>query len=245
MRLFYIIAFLFIATSIQGQTLEGVVVDEMTGKPLFAAGVTNLNTQISTYTNQDGHFRLPAKISDSVRFSFVGYKAVVNIVPAAALLSQMKVPLAPDNFMLDEFTIHPNYTPYQIDSMKRHAEFAKDLDKQPVKVKFGTTGQGIGVDGVIGSLVQKVSRGEKKRKKFAKEFKQEEEERYIDLKYTPEIVSSLTGFKDDSLATFMNTYPMEYQFARTASDLEIKMWVRYNYRNYMKIDSLKAASVTR
>jgi hypothetical protein len=31
----------------------------------------------------------------------------------------------------------------------------------------------------------------------------------------------------------MNTYPMDYEFARTATDLELKMWIRHNYKDYL------------
>jgi len=32
----------------------------------------------------------------------------------------------------------------------------------------------------------------------------------------------------------MNTYPMEYDFARRGTDLEMKMWIRDNYKAYMR-----------
>jgi len=36
------------------------------------------------------------------------------------------------------------------------------------------------------------------------------------------------------MAEFMNQYPMDYDYARAASDLEIKMWIKYNYQDYLK-----------
>ncbi len=239
MRFSLFISLLFISFTARCQNLEGVVTDEITGKPLFAAGVTDMTTMISTYTDQNGTFHIPAKSGDPIRISFVGYKTVTNITPASLVLAEMHVTMLPENFMLDSFTIHPDYTPYQIDSIKRRKEYAKELDKQTVKAKFVTTGSGVGVDGLIGSLVQKASKGEKKRKKFLKEYQQSEESRYIDLRYTPELVTSLTGYIGDTLAIFMNAYPMDYKFARVATDLELKMWIRYNYRDYIKKDAIK------
>jgi hypothetical protein len=238
LRFLVLLFLLFVAIATRGQQVDGVVTDDG-GKPLFAAGVTNMTTQMATYTDQDGRFRLPAKGGDLLRFTYVGYKTVTNMTPATLTLNEMKVALTLQNYTLDDVTVHPDYTPYQLDSIKRRKEYAKELDKKPVKPKFVATGTGIGVDGLIGSLVQKASKSEKKRKKFLKEYKQSEESRYIDLRYTPEVVSSLTGYKDDSLALFMNAYPMNYQFARAASNLELKMWIRYNYRAYVGTDSVK------
>jgi hypothetical protein len=44
----------------------------------------------------------------------------------------------------------------------------------------------------------------------------------------------------------MNAYPMDYDYARAATDLELKMWIRFHYREWKKnpvipqIDSSKA-----
>ncbi len=240
MRYCLFICLLFITIAARCQTLEGIVTDGITGKPLFAASVMDVNTKLSTYTDQNGRYSLPAKSGDPIQFSYVGYKQVTNITPASLVLASMNVGMQPQNYELDEYTIHANYTPFQIDSMKRRREYAKELDKQPVKIKGSTTGNGVGVDGLIGALVQKGSKSEKKRKQFVKEFQQAEQDRFIDTRYTRELVSILTGFTGDTLAVFMNAYPMDYSFARTAPDLELKMWIRYNYREYIKKDSTLA-----
>jgi hypothetical protein len=58
------------------------------------------------------------------------------------------------------------------------------------------------------------------------------EQKYVDTRYTASLVNKLTGLSGDTLATFMNTYPMEYEYARHATDLELKAWVRDNYKDY-------------
>jgi hypothetical protein len=60
------------------------------------------------------------------------------------------------------------------------------------------------------------------------------EQKFIDTRYTPELVTKLTGYTGDTMILFMNTYPMDYSFARAASDLELKMWIRNNYKEHMQ-----------
>jgi len=44
----------------------------------------------------------------------------------------------------------------------------------------------------------------------------------------------MTGLTGDSIHLFMQQYPIDYEFARSATDLEIKMWVRNNYKQWLK-----------
>ncbi|WP_299134017.1 carboxypeptidase-like regulatory domain-containing protein [uncultured Tenacibaculum sp.] len=43
--------------------------------------IINLNTKHGTYTNSNGDFKIPAKVNDSLRFSYVGYETkVINVL---------------------------------------------------------------------------------------------------------------------------------------------------------------------
>ncbi|GBL35256.1 hypothetical protein EMGBS15_08510 [Filimonas sp.] len=44
----------------------------------------------------------------------------------------------------------------------------------------------------------------------------------------------MTQLEGDDLASFMNQYPMDYEYARVATELEIKMWIKYNFQDYLK-----------
>ncbi len=61
-----------------------------------------------------------------------------------------------------------------------------------------------------------------------------EKQNFVDSRYSKELVTSLTKLNEDDAQTFMNAYPMEYDFARAATDLEIKMWIKYNFSQYSK-----------
>ena len=210
--------------------MKGIVVDGETKQPLHPANVIdNANSQ-STATDERGIFVLPAKNGDVISFSYIGYHTIQRLATTDSVL---RVEMLPLSVNLKEYVLHPDYTPYQKDSAEMAERYKTELSKQPVKVGFSTADGG-GFSGLIGGPVQKMSKSYKQNKKFKENFKKDEEQKFIDTRYTPQLTTALTGFSGDSLAIFMNTYPMEYKFARTASDLEIKMWIRQNYKDYLK-----------
>ena len=231
-----LILFLFLAgVDVQAQTLRGSVVDGVTGKPLFSVTIFNLSNEQSATSNEQGYYYLPAKKGDELSFSFIGYHTAQRLATPG---TDLQVEMLPLSVQMQEYILHPDYTPYQKDSAEMASLYSKELNTQPIKPKFSAD-NGVSVSGLIGAPIQKMSRSYKKNKKFKESFKKDEEQKYIDTRYTPQLVGAITGFGGDTLAMFMNTYPMEYSFARAASDLELKMWIRDNYRDYLKPQALK------
>jgi carboxypeptidase-like protein len=212
-----------------GQTQKGIVVDGGTARPLSPATIVNLSTRQSAYSDIQGNYELPAKAGDTLSFSYSGYHPVLKPAnPYEMLLTE----LLPLNVDLQEHVVH-NLTPFQKDSIEMTTMYSKELNTKPVKIGFSSANGG-GVTGLIGAPVKKMSRSYKRNKKFKENFKQDMEQKYIDTRYTPSLVASITRFTGDSVFVFINSYPMEYNFARTATDLELKMWIRNNYKEYIK-----------
>ena len=217
-----------------GQMLKGIIVSADSLKPLSSVIVHEMATQQSVVTDEQGYFALPANAGDQISFSLLGYRPVQRMTPADM---EVKVELAPLDIQLKEYVVH-NYTPFQRDSAEMAKLYDKELNTKRIKPKMGTpdnnAGVGIAMNGLIGSAVQKMSRSYKQNKKFKENFKRDMEQKFIDTRYTPKLVTALTGYEGDSLAVFMNSYPMEYAFARAATELELKMWIRDNYKDYVQ-----------
>lgn len=101
--------------------------------------------------------------------------------------------------------------------------------KPKIHLGVGTT-PGIIMDGGISKLARIISGREKREKKFVKDFIDDQQYRFTSLRYTPSLVEQMTGLTGDTVAFFMASNPIPYDYARTASDLEIKMWIRTQYR---------------
>ncbi len=217
------------------QVLKGVVVNEQTGEPLYPVTVVNPVTQQSTYTNQDGEFTITAKSGQQLIFSFIGYKTLQKLMPPTLNIANTRVEMEPLSYQLQDIIIRPGLTKYQKDSIARRETHIRTLSRQK------TTS----IMSPVSLIAEKVSKRSKQIYRFQKSFNYWEGERFIDSRYTPELVTMLTDLRGDTLANFMNAYPMPYDYARTATDLELKMWIRSNFKEWLAkphtviIDSLK------
>lgn len=186
--------------------------------------VTNERTHQKAYTNGYGEFSLNANKGDAISFNLVGYKPQQYAVPASLGAAEMHVSLFQMSYELEEFTLRPKYTPYQMDSMARRSTYQRALARQ----------KGGGVMSPVSFVAEKLSRRSKRAFRFQKDFYRWEDDKFISSRYTPELVASQTKLTGDTIAFFMNAYPMPYDFARTASELEIKIWIREQYKEWLK-----------
>jgi hypothetical protein len=74
------------------ETIKGIVADSATHRPIPYVNVIIKHTQRGTTTDQQGYFGLPAYPSDTLVFSFVGYKTLefplVDWEPSVILLPE-------------------------------------------------------------------------------------------------------------------------------------------------------------
>ncbi|RYD59534.1 MAG: carboxypeptidase-like regulatory domain-containing protein [Sphingobacteriales bacterium] len=233
LKYFLIILLCFLVGQTGAQSISGKVVDAKTGEALFPVTVVNMLTQQAVYTSESGTFTVPAKVGDELAFTYIGYKSVQKLVTTGA--TSIRVEMSGLSFRLNEMVIRPHqYSPYQIDSIERRATYKRSLARQKSSV-FSP----------VSFIAERFSKSSKAIFNFQRSYNYWEDQRYIDSKYTPELVSELTGLTADSLAYFMNAYPMDTEYARAASDLELKMWVRTNYKQWRKnpiIPNIKADS---
>jgi hypothetical protein len=59
-----------------------------------------------------------------------------------------------------------------------------------------------------------------------------EKKAFIYSRYTPALVTRLTGLKGDSLRMFLDRYEPGYQFVRQATNLELWSWIKIRYKSW-------------
>lgn len=224
MRQFLLIYFLLIYSTTYAQTISGIITEAQTGQSLYPVSVINVSTQQTVYTNQFGAFTISVEEGQQLVFSMVGYKEQRKYITAELIKNGIKVALPILSYELNEFILRPKYTPYQLDSLRRRSTYKRTLAWQRTN----------SVMSPVSFIADRISKKSRSRLEFQRNFIKWEGEKFIDTRYTPELVSKLTGLTGDSLGHFMNAYPMEYDYARNATELELNMWVRYHYRLWMK-----------
>lgn len=211
--------------------MQGMVTDAVSYKPLFPVTVVNVNTQQASYTDANGFYSIPARPGDKIAFSYVGYKTAEKLKPVSVLIATQNIQMERREYELNEVFLRPDkLTQYQKDSIERRQVYRVALDRRPPSPVMSP----------VSALADKLSGKAQRIYRFQSEFAWWEKQKFIDNRYTPEVVTAMTGLTGDSLANFMAAYPMPYDYARTATNLEMKMWIRDNYKTWLqKADSVK------
>ncbi len=221
--LLLILAGLFSAPAI-AQTLQGRVTEAGGREPLYPVTVVNLRTQKATYTTPQGHYTIHAEAGDKISFSYIGYKPQEYTMPVDVGVYTANISMQRISYQLQEVILMPGYNQYQVDSFERRrtyrAALARSKSSPMSPVSF---------------VAEKFNKRSKQIFKFQRNFNKWEDQKFIDTRYTTDLVYEMTGLEGDSLAHFMNAYPMPYDYARTATDLEMKMWIRDHYRQWLKM----------
>ncbi len=205
--------------------MQGVVTDAASRKPLYPVTVVNLSTQAVAYTNENGLYTIIANQGDVVAFSYVGYKSIEKAKPPSIIIASVNIQMERLEYELKEFKFHyGNLTQYQIDSIDRVKTYKIPLSRTPPN-PFASP---------VSAVAELFSKRAKRTYEFQQNFRNGEIEKFVDTRYTPALVTELTHLTGDSIGHFMYAYPMEYDFARLATDLELKMWIRHNYKQWIE-----------
>lgn len=223
----YLVALLILLSGplhLYAQLWQGTITDADSGDPIQGVTITNLTTNIMVFTNSTGQFDVAGKGGDKVTFYCPGYPLETHIIVPGIEGIRLHFAMHLNSRQLDEVIIKRQFgTPYQNDSAERRSTYARTLARHKSNLASP-----------VSLIAEKFSKKSKAMFRFQKAYNKWEDDQYTDSKYTPEMVHDMTGLGGDTLAHFMNTFPMPYDYARSATDLELKMWVRYNYRQFLQ-----------
>ncbi len=226
---------LLVSLNSAAQVVEGTVIDEETKSAIAGVKIVNKKSGYSVSSDRNGHFSISAVPGETLVFTHMSYEPAFEKVTAGNEGRSILVLMSPMSHRLEQVVISGR-TKYQRDSAARHELYGHELAKPLVpKPKY----TGLGCAGCFGWMADKITGNSKRPKRFKKQFAADDEQLFIDSRYNIELVELLTGMSEpDSAAGFIRHYPMQYQFARAASDLELKAWIRYNYREYKVLATL-------
>lgn len=229
-RFFCFLIFLLSTHASSAVVWRGKIIDKETHQPIQGVTITNTTHKNLVSTNNLGHFDIEGNEGDVVLFSCPGYRSEQHIIIKGLEGIRLNFAMKLNSFELDEFVATQKFkTQYQADSAERKEVYSRVLARHKSRVSSP-----------VSFVAEKLSRKQRSMFRFQKEFYRSEESQFTDTRYTPELVASLSNLGGDTLAYFMNTYPMPYDYARAATALEIKMWIRYNLKDFMqKTDSLR------
>ena len=225
-------SFLFPVAGLSQQQLMGKVIRK--GTPEVINGVTVLNYRLGKHNISDigGNYRIEARAGDTIIFSSTSYHPDTLIVRAEMLDNEYFVYLDTKVTALPSVEITEEAS-YRHDSIARREEYAWLLNKKhPVKL-WNEKRRGDN-PGLSFSPIGYYSREERNKRRLKKRLKEEEEDYYIDFKFPRARVAMLTGLKGDSLQHFMIKYRPTYKWCRTASGMDVLLYINEKLVLYRK-----------
>ena len=224
---------LFLSHAASAQThLRGKVLDKWYDRVVMAATIKNISKNRMAQSDMGGNYKIPATPGDIVSFSSAGYITDTIVVIANMLTTPFDVFLAPNVIELSNVEIG-DLNRYQVDSISRRQEFHDVLTKRNTKLVGGRGNTPTDGVGLTFSPLTFFSKKEKDERKFKKMFERQEEELYINFKFSFDYVSKITGLQGDSLRIFMLQYRPDYAFCRRSSKADMLLYINDSYRAFM------------
>lgn len=235
MRLLYLSVFIAASLSARGQdssgALTGRIFDNITDSVLQEVNVRNLRTNALSRSGAQGNYRISAFEGDKLVFSLVGYHPDTLVVQFHMFNTVTDIGLFRDSSLLDPVTINaPNY---QADSIARRLEYQHIFESQANRItRNGEPDQGFGIKISPFSYFSKSARDQRKLKK---NLVRQEEDAYIDFRFSAAYVGRVTGLSGEELRSFMQQYRPSHEFARKANQQDMLLYINDHLKKFRKV----------
>ena len=236
----YIILLLFcgIAVKAQVQQISGSVYDFNNRLPIEAVAV-QCTCGSGTLTDSNGHYSILVRDNDSLFFSYLGKSTIKYPVDTIKFPEAFEIGLHVDAKWLPEVKVQTHN--YYMDSMENRRAYAKIFDYKkpglalnrstPSTYVPGSVTVGLDLDELIN-----VFRFRRNRQlaSFQNRLVKQEQDKYIDHRYSIRLVKQLTKLESPELEKFMNQYRPEYSLLQQMNDLELGYYIELSYKEYQQ-----------
>ncbi len=197
--------------------MYGYLKDSATGEPIVMASVKNNQSKQTVMTNAKGRFSINLSPNQLISFAAVGYHFDTVYYRGTYLLQDtLQLTLTSLVTSLGNVTVtSKGMSRYQMDSLQRHTDFFQSIGSTPIPtVSQANYGAGIALN------IDRFSKHEKSKRKAIQYFNDNEEDAYINYRYTAELVNKYTGFKDEKLMEFMSKSRPSWEWLRKHTNEE-------------------------
>jgi hypothetical protein len=216
----------------QTYKIKGIVLDSSRMNPMQSVTVLSTSGR-GTITNADGYYEIEVMEKDSIWFSYLNKPTVKFPVlkitnPMAFDISiQVNVPV------LKEVKIRPKN--YRQDSMQNRLDYAKIFNFQKPKLKTNSSNYGAGVGFDLDEIIN-MFRFKRNRSMaaFQRRLLQEEQDNFIDHRFSKALVRRLTLLSEPALDSFMRLYRPSYRFTLLAGDYDFQRFIKDSFLRYIK-----------
>jgi hypothetical protein len=217
--------------------LQGRVYDVSKRTPLEAVAVLT-NTGKGTITDSTGRFTINVRETDTIFFSYQGKSTNKFAVADVTEPLNFEVSIHVIANELPGVTVKTRN--YLLDSIENRKDYAKVFNyRKPtlsVVKDHGYTPGGVGVGFDLGAIIGMFQfRKNRVMLAFQKRLVQQEQDKYIDKRFSRRTVFKITGLKSPTIDSFMTFYRPGYEFVQTVNDLELGYYISECYKHYKRV----------
>lgn len=212
--------------------VSGRVYDVSKYRPLEAVSVLT-SRGYGTASDSLGHYSIIVSENDSIWFSYLNKPTPKFAVKAIGNKENFDVSLHVTASDLKEVKITPPN--YRFDSLQNRLDNAKifNFQKPGIGSSLDMTTGGVGLD--LDEFINMFKfRRNKRMMAFQKQLLQEEEDKYIDHRFSRALVIKLTQLHGEQLDTFMKVYRPTVEFVATATDYEFQDYIKKCFSHYQR-----------
>lgn len=225
-------AFVFLLAATAQIRISGTVYDITRIQPLPAVSILS-SSGTGTVTDSNGHYSLMVLPKDSIWFSYLNKSTPKYAVATIGNYGNFDISLHVPVTELREVRVLPRN--YKIDSLQNRIDYAKVFDYRKPGLRInsapysGQPGVGLDLNELIGMFQ---FRKNKRMLAFQQRLITEEQEKYIDHRFSKALVKKITGATGKTQDDFMKRYRPSYEFVTSASDYDLAEYIKLAYENY-------------
>lgn len=227
---------LLVCGQVRGQqiTVHGTVFNMYRTRPLDAVSVMSTAGN-GTTTDSNGNYIIVVKMEDSIYFSYLGRLTAKYPVNSINTYNSFDIALHVDPLELKEVNVMPHN--YRMDSLQNRKDYEKifDFKKPGFKITSPTTNGGLGAGVDLDELIN-VFRFQRTKRIMAFQHRlvDEEQDKFVDHRFSKYIVKKITHLDGEELDSFMLKYRPSYEFCKNASDYDFFDYIKLAYQEYKK-----------
>jgi hypothetical protein len=216
---------------------SGMVADQDSKTGLPFVSIVNKRTMTGTLSNESGRFYIEAMPGDTLEFSMLSYAQRQLVVPGMSssqdvymqrrLFELQGVNVKGKNYRNDSMALRDEYGRYFNYHKPGAMDVLKTLPASPITA--------------LSYLVP--SKVRKRKEQFHEQLLYWEKEKFIDYRYSPELVGKMTKLQSPELDSFMYKYRPGYQFLNTASEYDLLLYIKQSFEEYQKTKVVKKEGV--
>jgi hypothetical protein len=217
--------------------ISGTVYD--LSKKIGLEAVSVMSTSgVGTVTDKEGHYSVAVHENDSIWFSYLNKATPKYAVLSIANLNSFDISLHVSITTLPSVRVMPPN--YKRDSIQNRQDYAKAFDFQKPGVgsvmSVGPNG-GAGLD-IVEFINMFKFRRNRRMLAFQDRLLREEEEKFIDHRFSRSLIIKLTQLRGSELDTFIARYRPVVEFTQYSTDYEFQSYIKNCFLHYQRMQKL-------